>query len=126
MLVLLFGFTISTEIRNAQIAILDQAKDGQSASLIDKISSSGYFQIVAYPETESEIDRDFKEIDIKLALIIPPDFEHALEKDKMATLQVINDVSDLNVASILNNYLLAITHDYHKVVIRYTGKGPFG
>ena len=30
----------------------------------------------------------------------------------MATLQVINDVSDLNVASILNNYLLAITHDY--------------
>lgn len=112
MLVLLFGFTISTEIRNAKVAILDQAKDSQSAALIDKISSSGYFQIVAYPETESEIDRDFKEMDIKLAIIIPSEFEHALEKEKMATLQIINDVSDLNVASVLNNYLQAITHDF--------------
>lgn len=112
MLVLLFGFTISTEIRNAQVAVLDQAKDSQSAALIEKISSSGYFQIITYPETESEIDRDFKETDIKLAIIIPPNFEHALEKEKVAILQVINDVSDLNVASILNNYLQAITHDF--------------
>ena len=111
-LVLLFGFTISTEIRNAKVAILDQSRDSQSVALIDKISSSGYFQVVAYPETESEIDRDFKEMDIKLAIIIPPDFEHALEKEKIATLQIINDVSDLNVASVLNNYLQAITHDF--------------
>ena len=81
-LVLLFGFTISTEIRNAQVAILDQAKDSQSASLIDKISSSGYFQIVAYPETESEIDHDFKEMDIKLAIIIPPISNMRLKKRK--------------------------------------------
>lgn len=112
MLVLLFGFTISTEIRNAKVAILDQSKDSQSVALIDKISSSGYFQVVAYPETESEIDCDFKEMDIKLAIIIPSEFEHALEKEKVSTLQIINDVSDLNVASVLNNYLLSITHDF--------------
>lgn len=120
MLVLLFGFTISTEIRNAKIAILDQSKDSQSLALIDRISSSGYFQVVAYPETESEIDHDFKELDIKLAIIIPPDFEGGLENEKTATLQIIDDVSDLNVASILNNYILAISHDF---ITEYNGKG---
>lgn len=120
MLVLLFGFTISTEIRNAKIAIFDQAKDSQSQTLIDKISSSGYFQVVSYPETESEIDQDFKDLDIKLAIIIPPNFEGSLENEKMATLQIIDDVSDLNVASILNNYILAICHDF---INEYNGQG---
>lgn len=111
-LVLLFGFTISTDIRNAKISVLDQAKDSQSKLLVDKITASGYFQVVAYPENEVEIDNDFKNKGIKLAVIIPPHFEEKLSKEHVANLQVINDVSDLNVASILNNYVRAVVQGY--------------
>lgn len=111
-LVLLFGFTISTDIRNAKISVLDQAKDSQSKLLVDKITASGYFQVVAYPENEVEIDNDFKNKGIKLAVIIPPHFEEKLSKEHVANLQVINDVSDLNVASILNNYVRAVVQSY--------------
>lgn len=111
-LVLLFGFTISTDIRNAKISVLDQAKDSQSKLLVDKITASGYFQVVAYPENEVEIDNDFKNKGIKLAIIIPPHFEEKLSKEHVANLQVINDVSDLNVASILNNYVRAVVQSY--------------
>lgn len=112
MLVLLFGFTISTEIRNAKISVLDQAKDKESHKLIEKVVASGYFQIASYPENEGEIDGDFKSKNIKLAIIIPPNFEEALTKEHRTTIQIINDVSDLNVASILNNYMRAVLHDY--------------
>lgn len=111
-LVLLFGFTISTEIRNAKIAILDYAMDQRSSELIEKISASGYFQIVSFPDTEAEIDHDFKNKGAKLALIIPANFEESLAKDQVATLQIINDVSDMNVASILNNYIRSIIYDF--------------
>lgn len=111
-LVLLFGFTISTEIRNAKITILDHAVDQQSRNLIDKISASGYFQIVSFSENEIEIDRKFKSEGVKLALIIPPNFEQLLEREQFATVQVINDVSDLNVASILNNYIRSVVYDF--------------
>lgn len=111
-LVLLFGFTISTEIINAKISILDQSKDQQSKELIDKVLASGYFQIISYPESETEIDRDFKNKNIKLALIIPSNFEQALTKEKRATIQIINDVSDLNVASILNGYIQSVLQDF--------------
>lgn len=111
-LVLLFGFTISTDIRNAKISVLDQAKDSQSKLLVDKITASRYFQVVAYPENEVEIDNDFKNKGIKLAIIIPPHFEDKLSKEHTANLQVINDVSDLNVASILNNYVRAVVQGY--------------
>lgn len=111
-LVLLFGFTISTDIRNAKISVLDQAKDTKSKLLVNQITASGYFQIVSYPENEVEIDNDFKNKNIKLAVIIPPNFEELLSKEHTATLQVINDVSDLNVASILNNYVRAVVQSY--------------
>lgn len=112
LLVLLFGFTISTDIHHANISVLDLADDSQSKALIDKITASNYFEVISYPESESEIDSDFKNKNIKLAIIIPPRFEEQLTNEKFVTIQVISDVSDLNVASILNNYVKAILHDF--------------
>ncbi|MCQ2285954.1 MAG: ABC transporter permease [Bacteroidales bacterium] len=112
MLVLLFGFTISTEIRNAKVTILDQAKDTQSKQLINKITASGYFQVASIASSEAGIDHDFKTKGIKLGIVIPNNFEEMLTHDRYATLQIINDVSDLNVASILNNYLLIVLNEY--------------
>ena len=57
--------------------------DSQSKKLIDIITASNYFQIVSYPETEADIDQDFKTKEIKLALIIPTNFEEKLEKEKI-------------------------------------------
>jgi len=111
-LILLFGFTISTEIRNAKISILDQSKDSESAQLIENIAASGYFQIVNFLDTETEIDYDFKNKQIKIAMIIPPRFEESLALENMASIQIINDVSDINIASILNNYLRSVFHEY--------------
>ena len=112
MLVLLLGFTISSEIRNAKISVLDQSKDSQSQKLISDITASGYFTVVSYPNTEADIEKEKKNKQIKAAIIIPPHFEEALEVEKVAQVQVVNDVSDLNVASIINNYLRSIFDDF--------------
>ena len=111
-LILLFGFTISTEIRNAKISILDQSKDTKSKQLIENITASGYFQLINFLNSEAEIDYDFKNKNIKIAMIIPPRFEESLAIEHFANIQVINDVSDINIASILNNYLRAVFNDY--------------
>lgn len=115
-LIILFGFTISTEIRNAKISIWDQSHDDQSKRLIETITASGYFQIVNFPESESEIDADFKNYLIKAAIIIPADFEKSLEVEESITIQIINDVSDINVASILNNYIQSILDNFEESV----------
>lgn len=112
MLVLLFGFTISTDIHHATISVLDLSNDSQSKALVEKITSSGYFEVVSYPKSESEIDNDFKDKNIKLALIIPNEFEKQLTNEKFVTIQIISDVSDMNVASILNNYVKSILNDF--------------
>jgi ABC-2 type transport system permease protein len=111
-LILLLGFTISTEIRNAKISILDQSKDSKSIQLIENVTASCYFQVVNFLDNEAEIDHDFKNKQIKIAMIIPPRFEESLAVEHIANIQIINDVSDINIASILNNYLRSIFNDY--------------
>ncbi|MBO7646530.1 MAG: ABC transporter permease [Bacteroidales bacterium] len=125
-LVLLFGFTISTDIHNARIAVLDHSKDSQSQAFVRKLSSSNYFQVVSYPNTETEIDFQFKENNIKLAIVIPQNFENQLENEHNAVIQVIDDVSDLNIASILNNYVRAVVQEFQNEYNKNTSMGePF-
>ncbi|HNX20990.1 MAG TPA: ABC transporter permease [Bacteroidales bacterium] len=115
-LIILFGFTISTEIKNAKISVFDQANDAQSKRLIETFSASGYFQVVNLPKSIEEINDDFKNLHIKAAIIIPPGFEKSLETEPKITIQVINDVSDINVASVLNNYIESILSGFQELL----------
>lgn len=43
--VLLFGFALSTEIKNTKVAVFDQDKSTISAQLVSKIHENQYFDI---------------------------------------------------------------------------------
>ena len=43
--ILLFGFAITNEINNVDIAILDRSKDATTKEIINKIAVSNYFSI---------------------------------------------------------------------------------
>ena len=40
---ILFGYVITNEIKDARIAVLDQSKDEETRRITEKITSSGYF-----------------------------------------------------------------------------------
>jgi ABC-2 type transport system permease protein len=43
--ILLFGYVLSNEIRNANIAILDHSRDEVTAQITQKLIASGYFRL---------------------------------------------------------------------------------
>jgi len=110
--IILFGFAITTEINNADIAVLDLAKDSYSQKLKDKISSSGYFHIVKELDSYDEIEPSFYTGDIKLTVVIGDNFGKTFVNDKNAALQLITDASDPNTANILTGYLTAIIRNF--------------
>ena len=107
-LVTLFGFAITTEINNANIAILDYSKDTYSQKLQNKIAASGYFNIEKVVQNTNQIDDAFKNGDVKLAIIIPQNFSKNLINNKYSDIQVITDATDPNTANILVSYLQAV------------------
>jgi ABC-2 type transport system permease protein len=110
--VLIFGFAINTEIKDAHIAIIDHAKDATSREVINKLLSSDYFLLDAYLDSESQIEEAFKGGNVKQVVVFEPNFETELQRNGQANIQLILDASEPNTASMLNNYTSSIISSY--------------
>lgn len=111
---LLFGFALSTEIKNAPIAILDHAKDAESYALQSKIFSSGYFKQQERLQNEKQIAQSFEGGKVKLIIVIPPKFGEQLAHNKHVQIQVIVDASDINTGITLRNYAETIIQNFQQ------------
>lgn len=116
--IVIFGFALTNEVKNAQIVVMDQSKDETTRLLINEIEASRYFEIKKNIYTYSDIDTEFKKGKIKLAIVFPQNFGGDLQHFNKTQVQLIADASDPNVASTLVNYATAIIGDYQK---RITG-----
>jgi len=112
--ILLFGFAITNEINNVDIAILDHSKDATTKEIINKISTSKYFSIHQFIEKEADIEAVFKKGKVKAVLNFEDDFSKNLIKQKNAKIQVITDATDPNTANTISNYVNAILQNYLK------------
>ena len=111
---LIFGFAITTETRNCNIAILDNSKDEATQNIITRIESSTYFDINRTLSSNDQIEKVFKTGRIKLAVVFQSNFQNDLLHTYKAQIQIITDASDPNQAKTLANYVSAIVMDYQK------------
>lgn len=112
--ILLFGFAITNEINNVDIAVLDHSKDATTLEIINKISASKYFSIKQIVEGEADIESIFKKGKIKAILSFENEFNKKLIKENKATIQIITDATDPNTANTISNYVNAILQNYQK------------
>ena len=110
--ILLFGFAITNEINNVDIAILDHSKDAETQKIIDKIKSSPYFKIANQIDNEKAIESEFKKGKVKAVLIFEPNFSKNLGTKKVATIQAVTDATEPNVANTIANYTAAVIQNY--------------
>jgi len=110
--VLLFGFVITNDIRNAKVAVLDYSKDNVTREITDKIVSSEYFSLANYLSTDKDIDDIFKQGNVKLVLVFEHDFAKNLQNTGKADMQVLADATDPNTANLLVSYTSAIVLNY--------------
>ncbi len=114
--IVLFGFALSSEVKNIGITILDNAHDNNSEQIINRIKTSSYFLLKDPVLHYSEIEEKFKEGSIKCAVIFPNDFGGDLSHFGKAQIQIITDGSDPNTATILVNYLTTIISSYQQQI----------
>ncbi|MBW1619761.1 ABC transporter permease [Empedobacter falsenii] len=113
-LIVLFGFAVTNEIKNAKIVICDYAKDQATQQIINKLEAGNQFKITKTIMSHSQIENAFKKENIKLAIIFPANFNKDLLHLNKAQVQIIADASDPNTANTLTNYATAIIMDYQQ------------
>ncbi len=116
MMMLLYGFALSNEVKNSNIGILDYSKDESSSLLTNRLDQSRYFSVTQYFKTEGEIEQNFKKGTIRMAVIFPPNFRKSLLHENKAAIRFVGDASDPNTANIMIIYASAIVRDYQNEI----------
>lgn len=112
--IILYGFALTNEVKNARIAVFDQSNDMATTTIINEINASRYFKIVKNLHSYNEIGATFREGIIRLAVVFPQNFQDNLLHNNYAQIQLIADASDPNTANTLTNYATVIIHDYQQ------------
>lgn len=110
MQILIFGFALTNEVKNARLLVVNPNNEAQSQQLIQKIETSSYFTINKIEPTPRNIEKYFRNGEVQAALILPDKF--SAPRNEPAEIQIITDASDPNFAKIAINYLSAIIMDF--------------
>ncbi|MBN1634385.1 MAG: ABC transporter permease [Ignavibacteria bacterium] len=111
--IMIFGFAITTEIKDANIAFLDLSKDNVTKEISDKIISSGYFKLFDNLNSYKQIEDEFKKGEVREVIVFEDNFGEKLNKEGRASVQLIADASDPNLANMLIGYTSAIIAGYN-------------
>lgn len=110
--ILIFGYAVSTDIKNAGVAILDLSHDEITQKLTDKIISSGFFKKTETLLNYNDIDKVFKKGKTKAVIVFEDDFGKKMISDGKASLSIISDGSEPNTATLITNYTTSIVNDF--------------
>jgi ABC-2 type transport system permease protein len=110
--VLVFGYAVTTNVRNAPTVVVDLDRTSSSRELAARFFSSAHFRLVRETADFREAEDLMNRGNAGVILRVDPGFEGALRSDRTAELQVIVDGTDSNTAAIVLSYAARITGDY--------------
>lgn len=112
--ILLFGFAITTEVRNVRIAVFDPSKDVSTQHIKERIQASEYFTIAEEMTDPMKINDVFKSGNIDLVVVFSENFTDNLFQKGEAVVQLIADGTEPNQASMLIGYASGILSSYQQ------------
>lgn len=100
-LIILFGYAITTEIKSVPIGIIDLERSDDSRRLIEQLSTSDYFRLYNNYQNQSAADADLRSGKVSMVIKIT-------EENHQRNIQILVDATDPNQATQLTQYAKAI------------------
>lgn len=105
--IILFGFAISTEVKNVRVAVLDPSRDVVTRRITDRLDAGDYFTVRYTIHSPSEMDELFRLNKIDMAVIFSEHFADNLYTGE-ADIRLVGDATDPNMATQQTNYAAQI------------------
>ncbi len=84
LLMLVFGFGVSTDVNNLSFAVLDHDQSPESLAYLEELRGSSYFVEKPPLADYSELENRLRSGDIKAAIEVPPGFGRDIERGRPA------------------------------------------
>jgi ABC-2 type transport system permease protein len=110
--IILFGFALSTEIKNIKIAIVAPVQDELIRQIIQRIDASEYFDVSCMLSSDSEIDKTLRTGKADFVIAFSPFFADRLFTQDGSQIQLIADATDTNTARAVATYSSGIIQNF--------------
>ena len=101
---LVFGFAVNLDVDHVRIAWMDMDRTPLSRDLRDRFSGSRRFDIVALPQSETDVQEVLDRSQAEAVVRVLPDFERDILRGRRTAVQVLVDGTNSNTASLVASY----------------------
>jgi ABC-2 type transport system permease protein len=100
----LFGYVVGSDVRNLDMAVLDQDNTVQSHRVVDAFTSSGYFTVSARPTNDAQLKDTMDGGQAVIAVTIPKGLADSVREKRPAQLGIVVDGSDSRTSQVAAGY----------------------
>ena len=111
-LVLLFGYGVSLDLKGLPIFVYDRDGSQQSQDLLKRFQASAYFDIVRVVNDYPALTRALDDGHARMGIVVPWDFSERLHDGGPVQVQALVDGTDDNTANLLIGYAQAVVQGY--------------
>lgn len=118
-LIILFGYAITTEVRNSRVAIIDLSKDEMTKQIVQRIDANKYFTVThdltigtMRQSLRKETDRLFLSGNVDMVVAFSEKLAENTLHGGNATIQLLADGSEPNQAAVRTGYIQQILATY--------------
>ena len=115
---IVFGYVVTTDVRDIRVALIDQSRTPESRQLIDAIDGNRTFRVTHGPDDPKALDHLLLQREVNLGIVIPPDFSGKIHKGNTADIQILVDGSMSNMAAVRISYTLSLLNRFNSQLIR--------
>ncbi|MDO9528192.1 MAG: ABC transporter permease [Syntrophales bacterium] len=115
---LIFGYVVTTDVRDIRVGLLDQSRTRESRMLIDAFSANKTFRITQYTDNPKDLEQILLRKKIDLAIKIDPNFSEHIRKGETADIQILADGSMSNMASVRIAYTTIVLDRLNRILIK--------
>jgi len=114
MQMILFGFAISTEVRNIRFGVFNPSKDAITLKLEEHFRNNPYFTYIEDVTDPNHYVDYFKQDRVDMILVFENNFEYKLTHQGKAHIQVLTDGIDPNSSTAIANYANQIIQKFQQ------------
>ncbi len=108
-LLIMFGYAVSLDVRNASLGIVDLDKTPASRRVISAFTHNPrYFIVKEYPDSEAQLHDRILRGELQGGVVIPRGFYRNLLTARQPTVQILVDGTHGTIASALQGYMVSV------------------
>lgn len=122
---MVFGYAVSTDVRHTATFVVDHDRSAAARDLLDAFTASGYFDVVGRSDRPADAVAALDHGDAVMAVEIPSGFAAALASGRGATVQLLLDGTNSNIATVALGYAERIVQTFGAATAARTGATVF-